>query len=203
MVATFFFVDLLTQCPDMPRQVIGRIFPNGRCLKHQSFFRERKGFAHQPPIHLTRSQVGALDIRGVSAGQIQRLLITIDDLNLDLDYATAFAMLDHLQVMPSRLRLFLFQRQAFAIWLSRGHLAPGFHHRFAVSAFSISRHRRRRLCVTAILELVHQFFGDFFFGLGDRPPDAESGVGFERRAAPERAALVFFSDPFFSPLWPT
>ena len=139
----------------------------------------------------------------MSADQIEGLLIAVDDLNLDLDHATAFAMLDHLQVMPSRLRLFLLWWKTSATWLSLGHFAPSLDHRFSIGAFPISGHRRWSLGMTSLLQLLHQLLGDFFFRLGDAAPDVQPGVGFERRTAPEGAALVFFGNPFFSPLWPT
>lgn len=196
----FLLVDLPAHRLHLSRQVIGRVFPDRRCFEHLQFFRERERFAYEPPIHLARSQVGALDIGGVGANYIKRLLIAGDDLDLDLDNVTAFAMFDDLQVMPPRLRLFLLGRKTFANWRSRWHFPPGLDHRLPVGAFSIGRDGRRGLGVTPILELFHQLFGDFFFGLGDGSSDAQSSVCFDGRAAPECPALVFFSTPFFSPL---
>jgi len=140
-------------------------------------------------------------IGGLGANQVNRCLVAIDDFDLDLENLTARAMLDHLQVMPTLPGLIV-DRWAAALSLRR-HLTPGLDQRFSVSAFAIGRHWRRGVRVAAFFELLHQLERDFFFGLRDRTPDSEPGVGLQGRPAPEGATVWFLRAPPFSPLWPT
>src|SRR5215813_12171614 len=137
----------------------------------------------------------------MSADQIKGRLIAVDHFDLDSHYLASFAVFDHLQVVPAIARLFLGWWAAEAA--VRRHFAPGLDHRFTGRVIAISRHRRRRIGVAALLELLHQFERDLFFGLGNRASDPETSLTLDRRAAPERAAVGLFLSPPFSPLWKT
>src|SRR5215204_4359578 len=79
---------------------------------------------------------------------------------------------------------------------SGGTRAPGLDHRFTICALAVGGDCRRSLLVATLFDLFHHFLGDLFFGLGDGTSDSEPGLGFDRRAAPEGPAFVFFWDPF-------
>ena len=79
--------------------------------------------------------------------------LTLDDLDLDLQNLRAGAALDHLQIMPARLRLLVQGWTPLAT--GRGHFAPSLDDGFTLCAFAIGRHRRRAVGVAAFFELSH------------------------------------------------
>jgi hypothetical protein len=178
------------------------ILPSARRPERVQLLGIGEGFPNQPPVHLARREIGALDIGCMRADDVWHSLgITVDDLDRDSYQATPRPGLDDLQILPLRLG-------ALDAWWSAHstivrYLPPRVDQRLPIIAFPIGRHGRRRLGMSPILELGHQIVGDLLLGLADRAPNTEARITIQGYAAPEGAALILFLAPPFSPLWPT
>ena len=100
-------------------------------------------------------------------------------------------MLDHLEVMPIVLSLFVPRRSPPACVFR--HLSPGLDHRFPVAPIPSVR-------VATSLELSHQSHSHFIFLFPDRSPYPQSRVYVDDGPSPEGTSFLFLWMPLFSPL---
>jgi len=158
---------------------------------------------HQSAVEQAHRQVRSLNVGGTLAEQGQDFVrLAENDTQFGAQQVSALiAVLDHLQILPARLRLFLRRRTALTrvgrdLTIDRDH--------GVINAAPAIRHGgRRRVRMPACLQRLEDFLRGFRFGLGDAACNAEPAVHVEHGRTPELAGRVGFGVMLFSPLFLT
>ena len=117
------------------------------------------------------------------------------------EMALPITMLNHLQILPTGLRLFTCRRSPPAR-IGRD-LTIDRNHRVIDPAPAIRQGRRWGRRVSTCFQGLEDFLRGFRFRLGDAAGDPESGVDVQHGRAPELASGLGFGMVLFSPGLPT
>ena len=151
---------------------------------------------------MTGSEVGALYVSCVTThfGQY-RLGIAVDNLDGHTNNATFFAPFDDLHVLP--VRPCSLDCRGTPDARVRRDLSPGLDHLFAIRPLTVGGQGRRSIRMTSFLQLSEDLGRHFIFVLANGAPNPQTSVAVDQGATPERASILLFGVPPFSPLWNT
>lgn len=200
--AAYTVIDLQGQGFDRARHVVNGVFPGTGRFQHLNLLGERERLANKTTIRLTGSEVGALHIGRVTAYFSQyRLRVPVNNLDGHTDNTASFSTFDDLHVLP--VRPCSLDGRGTSDARVRRDLSPGFDHLFAIRPFTIRCQGRRSIRMTSFFQLFEEFSRHFIFVLANGAPNPQTSVTVDQGATPERASILLFGVPPFSPLWNT